>query len=205
MPPSPPSQGLHFPATRRNREPIRAALKDVLPASGTVLEIASGSGEHAAYFAPGFSRLTWQPTDPVAAHRDSIAAHAETAAATNIRPPLDLDVMAPPWPVRSADAIIAINLIHVAPWEVFLGLLDGAADCLSAGAPLFLYGPFMRDGVHTAPSNEAFDRSLRAQNPTWGVRDLTEMAIAAKARGLPLDRVIEMPANNLGVVFRKTG
>lgn len=203
MPPSPPPPALNFPATRRNREPIRAALESVLPESGIVLEIASGSGEHTAYFAPFFGGLTWQPSDPEAAHRDSIAAHAAATGAANIRPPLTLDVTMRPWPVRSADAILAINLIHIARWDVSLALLDGAAGCLSPGAPLFLYGPFMRDGAHTAPSNDAFDRGLRAQNPAWGVRDLTAVTAAAEESGLALDRAIEMPANNLGVVFRK--
>jgi len=198
-----PPAALHFPATRRNREPIRAALAEVLPASGTVLEIASGSGEHAAWFAPLFPDLTWQPTDRDPTLLASIAAHAAAAGAANLAPPLALDVADRPWPVSAADAAVAINLIHIAPWGICLALLAGAAAVLPPGAPLFLYGPFRRGGRHTAPSNEAFDRSLRAQDPAWGVRDLEAVAAAAEAEGFRLDRVIEMPANNLGVVFRK--
>lgn len=204
MPAAPPTAALHFPATRRNREPIRAALAEILPASGTVLEIASGSGEHAAYLAPFFPQLTWQPTDHDPTLLASIAAHAEAAGAANLAPPLPLDVGERPWPVAAADAVVAINLIHIAPWQVCLDLLAGAAAILVPGAPLFLYGPFRRGGRHTAPSNEAFDRSLRHQDPAWGVRDLDDVATVAVAEGFRLDRVIEMPANNLGVVFRRT-
>jgi SAM-dependent methyltransferase len=199
-----PPAALHFPATRRNREPIRAALADVLPASGTVLEIASGSGEHAAYLAPFFPDLTWQPTDRDPALLASIAAHAAAAGVANIAPPLPLDVADRPWPVAAADAVVAINLIHIAPWQTCLDLLAGAATVLSPGAPLFLYGPFRQGGRHTAPGNEAFDRSLRQQDPAWGVRDLDAVAAAAASEGFKLDPVIAMPANNLGVVFRRT-
>jgi len=198
-----PPAALHFPATQRNREPIRTVLAEVLPASGTVLEIASGSGEHAAYLAPFFPRLTWQPTDHDPTLLASIAAHAAAAGAANLAPPLALDVADRPWPVKAADAVVAVNLIHIAPWGICLDLLAGAAAVLPSGGPLFLYGPFRRSGRHTAPSNEAFDRSLRHQDPAWGVRDLEAVEEAATSVGLRLDRVIEMPANNLGVVFRK--
>jgi hypothetical protein len=169
-----------------------------------VLEIASGSGEHAAYFATHFGNLTWQPSDRDPTLRASIAAHADAAAATNVAPPLAIDVGDRPWPIDAADAVIAINLIHIAPWQACRDLLTGAAAVLPPGGPLFLYGPFKREGRHTAPSNEAFDRSLRQQDPAWGVRDLEDVEAAAAASGFRLDRVIELPANNLGVVFRKT-
>jgi hypothetical protein len=197
------SDALHFPATTRNREPIRAVLEDVLPPSGTVLEIASGSGEHAAYFAPHFPGLTWQPSDREPALLASIAAHAEVSGAANIARPVLLDVCKKPWPVTAADAVIAINMIHIAPWRAGLDLLAGAGAILPAGGPLVLYGAFRRAGEHTAPSNEAFDRSLRAQDPAWGVRDLETVEAAAGDEELRLDAVVEMPANNLIVVFRK--
>jgi hypothetical protein len=203
MPAAPPTAALHFPATQRNREPIRSALADVLPATGTVLEIASGSGEHAAFLAPFFENLTWQPSDRDPTLLASIAAHAAASGAANIAPPVAIDVGDRPWPITAAVAVVAINLIHIAPWQVCLDLLAGAAAILPAGGPLFLYGPFRRDGRHTAPSNEAFDRSLRHQDPAWGVRDLADVEAAAAFEGFRLDRVIEMPANNLGVVFRK--
>lgn len=197
-----PAAGLHYPATRRNREPIRAALAQILPRSGLVLEVASGSGEHAVYFARHFPELTWQPSDRDPTLIASIQAHAAASGAKNIRPPVPLDVQACPWPVTAADAVIAINLIHIAPWGVCLALMAGAAKILPPGGPLFLYGAFKRGGQHTAPSNDAFDRTLRTQDPSWGVRDLDEVAAAARSHDLVLDVVIEMPANNLGVVFR---
>lgn len=198
------SDALHYPATTRNREPIRAVLDDVLPPSGTVLEVASGSGEHVAYFAPLFRGLTWQPSDRESALLASIAAHAEASGAANIAPPIRLDVCVKPWPVTGADAVLAINMIHIAPWQDSLDLLASAAAILPPGGPLVLYGAFKRGGRHTAPGNEAFDRSLRAQDPAWGVRDLEAVEAAAAAAGLRRDAVVAMPANNLIVVFRKT-
>lgn len=196
-----PPSALHFPATRRNREPIRDALLDILPASGTVLEIASGSGEHVIFFAGAFPHLTWQPSERESTLLASISAHIEAAGLANVAPPLSIDVARQPWPITAADAVICINMIHIAPWSACGQLFTGARPILPAGAPLYLYGPFMRDGRHTAPSNVAFDRSLRAQDPSWGIRDLDDVAAAAK--GFALDRIIEMPANNLSVVFRK--
>lgn len=194
---------LHYPATLRNRGPIRDALREILPETGVVLEIASGSGEHTAYFAPQFRTLDWQPTDGDDTLLASIAAHAGAGGAKNIRPPLRLDVMDPAWPVEAADAILAINMIHVAPWNACLALISGAGRILPAGGPLILYGPFARGGRHTAASNAAFDRSLRHQNRAWGVRDLDDVTAAARPHGLRLDRVIDMPSNNFSVVFRK--
>lgn len=201
MPSALPPAALHFPATRRNREPIRRALQDVLPASGTVLEIASGSGEHAAYFAGAFPHLKWHPSERESTLLASISAHAGAAGLENVAPPLTIDVARQPWPVATVDAVICINMIHIAPWSACGQLFSGARPILPAGAPLYLYGPFMRGGRHTAPSNAAFDRSLRAQDPTWGIRDLDD--VAAAGEGFALDRVVEMPANNLSVVFRK--
>lgn len=203
---SPPDARLFYPATERNRGPILAVLERVLPPAGTVLEIASGSGEHAAFLAPRFPGLVWQPSDPEPACLASIAAWAETARTSNLRPPLALDVTAADWgeaeeiPIA---AILCINMIHISPWRAAEGLLAGAGRLLPAGAPLYLYGPFMRQGRHTAPSNAAFDQSLRAENPDWGVRNLETVAEAAAAAGLALDQVVEMPANNLSVVFRR--
>jgi hypothetical protein len=197
--------GLHFPATQRNREPILAVLARVLPPAGIVLEVASGSGEHAAYFAARLPAIVWQPSDRDPTLLASIAAHACASGAPNIRPPVRLDVGDDPWPVGAAGAVVAINMLHVAPWSACLALLQGAAQVLSAGGPLVLYGPFMSGGRHTAPSNDAFDRSLRGQDPSWGVRDLEAVAEAAETASLVLDEAVAMPANNFSVIFRKGG
>lgn len=194
----------HAPATLRNREPILAVLDRVLPEAGLVLEIASGTGEHATYFASRLPGLTWQPTDRDAAALDSIAAWTAERAATNVLPPLLLDVCASVWPVGSADAMFCANMIHIAPWEAALGLLRGAGRILPAGGVLVLYGPFMIDHRHTAPSNAAFDDSLRARDPAWGVRDLGEVSEVARTHGLQLLERIEMPANNLTIVLERT-
>ncbi len=194
---------LHFPATARNRDPILEVLRRLLPSDGLALEVASGSGEHTAYFAPDFPALTWQPSDRDPGVLPSIAAHAEASGASNINAPLHLDVMDWPWPIRSANAVLAINMIHIAPWIACEALIGGAGRILTTDGLLFLYGPFMRDGRHTAPSNASFDRSLRQQDPDWGVRDLDMVALRADAAGLTLESVDEMPANNLCVAFRK--
>jgi hypothetical protein len=175
----------------------------VLPAAGTVLEIASGSGEHAVFFADALPDLMWQPTDPDPDNRTSIRAWIAETGVTNVTAPADLNAAARAWPVTHADAIVCINMIHISPWAATLGLLAGAARTLPTAAPLYLYGPYLRNGRHTAPSNEDFDQSLRAQNSEWGVRDLDEVSEAAAQAGLTLAEVIEMPANNLSVVFRR--
>jgi SAM-dependent methyltransferase len=178
-------------------------LRDVLPASGTVLEIAAGTGEHAVHFAGALPGLNWQPSDPSADARASIAAWSRSAALPNLLPPLELDAAAPTWPVDAADAIVCINMIHISPWEATQGLLRGASRVLAAGSVLYLYGPYRRAGHPIEPSNAAFDKSLKARDPRWGLRDLGAVEACASACGLALERVIEMPANNLSVVFRK--
>ncbi|MGZ3422035.1 MAG: DUF938 domain-containing protein [Polyangiales bacterium] len=191
----------HAPATHRNREPIFAVLSRVLPAGGHVLEIASGSGEHAAYFASRLPAVTWQPSDVDLESRASIDAHCEGIA--NVRPALELDVRREPWPIRAVDAIVCINMIHIAPWQACVALMEGASQRLPPRGVLFLYGPYRRAGVHTAPSNEAFDASLRSRDASWGVRDLEDVTRTAERQELVLDETIEMPANNLSLVFRR--
>jgi SAM-dependent methyltransferase len=190
-------------ATQRNREPIFAVLERVLPERGLVLEIASGTGEHAAFFAPRLPALTWQPTDRDPQLLDSIAAWRSEAGADNLRAPLLLDVRAPTWPVEHADAIVCINMIHIAPWAACEALLDGAARVLRPDGVLYLYGPYQKAGHHTSPSNQAFDEGLRRRDPAWGVRDVDEVARAATRRGLQLREEIPMPNHNLSVVFRR--
>ena len=194
---------LTAPAVARNRDPILAVLREVLAAPGTVLEIASGSGEHAVHFASALPHLVWQPTDPDAQALRSIAAHAAQAQLPNLLPPLELDAAAPAWPLTRADAVVSINMIHIAPWRAAVGLMAGAGRLLPPGAPLYLYGPYRRHGRHTAPSNADFDESLKARDPEWGVRDLDEIAELADRHGLALERTVAMPANNLSVVFRR--
>ena len=192
---------LYAPAVARNREPILDVLRTVLPAHGTVLEIASGSGEHVVYFARHLPQLTFQPSDPDQDALRSIAAWSAEAGGRNILPQILLDAAAPAWPVAAADAIICINMIHISPWAATVGLMRGAAALLPAGAPLYLYGPYKQGDVHTAPSNEAFDASLRARDSRWGVRDLGEVAALAAEAGFSPPTTIQMPANNLSVLF----
>ena len=186
------------PATARNREPIRDVLARVLPASGVVLEIASGTGEHGVFMAAAFPHIEWQPSDPDEVALASIAAWRAEAALPNLRAPVRLDVRDAAWP--AANAIACINMIHISPWEATLALFAGAARTLAAGELLFTYGPYRFDGV-TAPSNEDFDRSLRSRNPAWGVRDVADLRAAAN--GLTLVETIAMPANNHSLVFRR--
>jgi SAM-dependent methyltransferase len=196
---------LYRPHVARNREPILDALRRVLPARGLALEVASGSGEHAVYFAERLPSLFWQPTDPDADAIASIAAHRAAVGTPNLLPPLQLDVHAERWPVDRADAVICNNMIHIAPWSACEGLIAGAARVLPAGGILYLYGPYKIDGRHTAPSNEAFDADLRARNPQWGIRDLGEVQALADRHGFALAETVPMPANNLSVIFRRNG
>lgn len=195
------SRRRHAPATLRNREPIAAVLADELPAIGLVLEVASGSGEHCAFLAERFPRLQWQPSDPDA---DALASIADWCAdLPNVLSPLTLDAADDAWPIGAADAILCINMVHISPWQATLGLMAGAGRLLAPGAPLFLYGPYRQRGVPTAESNEGFDVSLRTRNPVWGLRHVEDVSAAAVARGLTLDRIVAMPANNLSLVFRR--
>ena len=194
------------PAAERNRAPILAVLKDILPETGLVLEIASGTGQHAAAFAKAFPKLTWQPSDPTPHARASIDAWRQVTQAENLLPPMDLDTARPDWERAIEEppaAILCINMIHIAPWAACAGLIRGSGCLLPAGGPLYLYGPFRRGGGHTAPSNAAFDRALRAENREWGVRDLEAVAELAEAAGLQQERSVAMPANNLSVVFQR--
>lgn len=191
------------PAAARNRDPILAVLRGVLPEAGTVLEIASGSGEHSLHFARALPELVFQPSDPNPEARSSIAAWAAESGLANLRPPLALDAASPPWEMTAADAVLCINMIHISPWAATEGLMRGAAAILSPGAPLYLYGPYRRAGIPTAPSNEAFDRDLRGRDPAWGLRELEAVAALAAAEGFSGPAVTEMPANNLSVVFRR--
>ncbi len=191
------------PATQRNRDPILAVLREVLPAQGLVLEVASGSGEHAVHFATAFPNLTFQPSDPDPAALASIDAWASESALPNLRPAIRLDAMAPRWPVTQADAILCINMIHISPWAATEGLVRQAGQLLPAGGPLYLYGPYRQHDVPLAASNAVFDDSLRRRNPKWGLRELEAVAELARAAGFGEPAVTAMPANNLSVVFRK--
>ncbi|WP_454766955.1 DUF938 domain-containing protein [Cupriavidus campinensis] len=191
------------PATERNREPILGVLRQVLPATGTVLEIASGTGQHAVHFAAALPGITWQPSDPDATWRESITAWTAHAGLSNVLPPLAIDVRAEPWGIDAVAAIVCINMIHISPWAATEALFAGAGSRLGPGGVLFLYGPYRRDGAHTAPSNAAFDAQLRAADAEWGVRDMEAVIALGAAQGMACDAPIPMPANNFSLVFRK--
>jgi SAM-dependent methyltransferase len=191
------------PSAARNRGPLLDVLERVLPQKGLVFEVASGTGEHVMHFARHLPDLTWQPSDPDAIARASIAAWIAAEPLANIRAPLAFDVTSAAWPVERADAVLCINMIHISPWSATEALLRGAARILPPGGVLFLYGPYKRNGRHTAPSNEAFDQDLRRRNPEWGVRDLATVEKAASAYGFRLSHTVEMPANNLSVAFAR--
>lgn len=201
MPGDDSAQRKHAPATLRNREPIAEVLREELPATGKVLEVASGSGEHCAFFAGLFRGNVWQPSDPDPGALGSIASWC--AGLHNALPPLALDATAAHWPVDAADAVLCINMAHISPWDATLGLVAGAARLLAKGAPLILYGPWRREGVETASSNEAFDASLKARDPRWGLRRVEDLDAAAGARGFARTRLVEMPANNVMLVYRR--
>ena len=194
---------LFAPAVARNREPLLAVLDRVLPRQGLVLEVASGSGEHAAYFARAMPRLRWQPSDPDPRARASIAAFCAEAGLPNLLAPLDLDAAAPRWPVEAAAAVLCVNMIHIAPWSAARGLMAGAERVLPPLGVLCLYGPYKEAGRHTAASNAAFDADLRARDQHWGVRDLEEVAALARRHGFAHEESVVMPANNLSLVFRR--
>jgi SAM-dependent methyltransferase len=193
----------HAPATLRNRQPILDVLRRILPARGTALEVASGSGEHAVQFAAAFPGLTWQPTDREPDALASIEAYRQSTALPNLRPALLLDAATAAWPVDTADAILCINMIHISPWAATEGLLAGAARLLPPGGVLYLYGAYRIDRRHTADSNRQFDEYLRAQNPAWGVRDLGDIIELAARHRLRHDETVPMPSNNLSVIFHR--
>ena len=191
------------PATHRNLPVLRAELTRVLPDTGTVLEVASGTGQHVCALAQAFPHLRWQPSDPDPDARASIAAWTAHERRENVAAPLALDVRAAGWPLTRADAVLCVNMAHIAPWEATIGLLEGAWRVLPPTGPLVLYGPWHVGGRPTAPSNAAFDESLRARDPAWGVRAIEDLLMAAVARGFALTRVEAVPANNLVIVLRR--
>lgn len=193
----------HAPAAGRNREPIAAVLTEELPAAGLVLEVASGTGEHAVHFARTFPHLSWQPSDPDPAARDSIVTWREDEGLANLMPPLDLNAADPAWPIERADAVLCINMAHISPLAATEGLVAGAARLLAPGAPLILYGPWLEADVETAPSNLAFDADLKARCPEWGMRQVEWLDGLAGAAGFRRTRRMAMPANNLTLVYRK--
>ncbi|RTL87307.1 MAG: DUF938 domain-containing protein [Hyphomicrobiales bacterium] len=194
---------LKAPSDARNREPILTVLRQLLPPRGVVLEIASGSGEHAAFFAESLPHLVFYPSDPDAAACRSIAAWSQSLGLGNFRAPLTLDAREVDWPIDAADAILCINMIHISPWSTTEGLLKGAARLLQSNAPLYLYGLYRRAGVETAPSNVDFDEWLKTKDPAFGLRDLEAVAACALHYGFRRPAVAEMPANNLSVIFRR--
>lgn len=193
----------HAPATLRNRETILAVLRRILPASGTLLEIAAGTGEHAAFFAADLSEIAWQPSDGDPDALASIDAWRKDSGCSNLLPSLLLDASRSIWPVGTVDAVFSANMIHIAPWATCIGLLDGCRRHLAPGGLLVLYGPYRIDGMQSAPSNEAFDRDLRARDPRWGLRDLEAVEREAADRGLVLVETVAMPANNFTLVFHR--
>ena len=190
------------PAALRNREPIAEVLADWLPDRGLVLEVASGTGEHAAYFARRFPHLEWQPSDIHPDALGSIEAHRRETALANLRSPVVIDASASDWPIDRADAVLSINMVHISPWSSALGLIEGAARLLAPGAPLILYGPWLSDAIETVPTNLAFDADLKERDPEWGLRRVEDFAAAAAKRGLTFHDRRSMPANNLMLLFR---
>ncbi len=199
------SENLRFssPSALRNREPIWNILKTVLPESGTMLEIASGSGEHAIHYAARLPNLIWQPSDPSERARVSITAWSHEEGLENLLPPLDIDVTSEIWPIDRADAMLAINMVHISPWIATEGLIKGAGKLLPTGGPLILYGPYKQEGREFVDSNAEFDAWLRSQNADWGIRQLEEVADLALQAGLSLSSIVDMPANNLCVIFKR--
>lgn len=191
------------PATARNRDPILAVLREVLPLSGRVLEVASGTGEHAVHFAAALPDLLWQPSDPDAGARTSIAAWRADGGPENLLDPVALDAASSDWPETPVEAVVCINMIHISPWASTEGLMKGAARVLESGRPLVLYGPYRRADRALEPSNAAFDEDLKRRDPSWGLRSVDDVRACALDHGLAFDQLVEMPANNLILVFRK--
>ena len=197
------SQHWYSPAAERNKEPILRVLRQVLPDTGLVLEIASGTGQHIKHFAQALPKLTWQPSEADSRLCGVISQMLAEDQLANIKTPIELDVMQQPWPISSAAAILNFNMIHISPWTATEALLEGTGKVLTSNGMLILYGPYKRFGQHTAPSNERFDTSLKAQNPHWGVRDLEEVKKLAETNGLKFTELFEMPSNNFCVIFHK--
>jgi hypothetical protein len=193
----------HAPATERNKVPILDVIRPLFPAGSLVLEIASGTGEHAVFFGASLPEVIWQPSDRDPENLASIEAHRAEAALPNVRAPLTLDATAEAWPIDRADSIVCVNMIHIAPWAACEGLVRGAARVIPAGGALYLYGPFRIGGVLAPESNVAFDASLRARDPAWGVRDFEAVRDLAAAHGFVHEALVPMPANNCSVVFRR--
>ena len=191
------------PAATRNRQPILDVLQPHLPEKGLVLEIASGTGEHVVHYAAARPGLTFQPSDPDAGARASVDDWVRTLGLGNVKPALEIDVTRETWPVERADAVLCCNMIHIAPWEAAVGLVTGAGRLVPSGGLLFLYGPYRRGGRHTAPSNEAFDSDLKRRKPAWGVRDLEAVIELAELHGFSAPEIVEMPANNLSLLFKR--
>jgi len=193
------------PAAERNRRPILDVLRRVLPASGDVLEIASGTGQHVVFFSEHLPTLQWQPSDAAPDALRSIQRWVADEARENLHAPIELDVRWPTWPITKAEAVLCINMIHISPWEATEALFEGAQKILGGGAPLVTYGPYRMHGDHTAPSNASFDESLRARDPRWGVRDIDELGALGERTGFSLDERVAMPANNMTLVWRRQG
>jgi len=191
------------PAAERNRQPILDVLRRMLPPTGLVLEVASGTGQHAIFFSEHLPALQWQPTDASSEALWSIGTRVDESARENLLAPLELDVRSSPWPLTSADALVCINMIHISPWETTEALFHGASNLLAGGCPLITYGPYRFHGEHTAPSNAAFDQSLRSRNARWGVRDLDELLELGGRTGFTLEEQVVMPANNMTLVWTR--
>lgn len=203
---SPPTdERQHSPAAQRNADPILRLLQRHLPERGHVLEIASGTGQHAVHFAGAFPGVTWQPSDVEPSALASIRAWRASDGPANLQPPCELDVTAAEWPITAADAIVCVNLLHIAPWSVTEALMRGAAGLLPLGGRLLIYGPFRVDGQHTAESNARFDADLRARDPSWGIRDIDVVAETGRAQGMRHLETVAMPANNRILVFERAG
>lgn len=200
----PSGKARHFPATTRNRVAIADVLTRILPTSGTVLEIGSGSGEHALYFSGRFPDLIWQPSDPDPLNIQSIQAWAKSAQRPNLRAPLSINASDVLMPIKAVSAVICINVIHISPWDATEGLMRNAANILPPGGPLYLYGPYRINGSHTAESNATFDQSLRQQNCKWGVRDLEAVVSEAETNEMAFVERVVMPANNQSVIFKRS-
>lgn len=192
-----------WPAATRNAEPIVQVLRRVLPTPSSVLEIASGTGQHAAHFCQAMPSIQWQPSDQDPDALPSIDAWRRACGAANCLQPLQLDVCDEEWPIKTADSVFCANMIHIAPWRSCLGLLRGASRVLPSRGALILYGPFREADIETAPTNEAFDQSLKSRDPEWGLRNLEDVQAAAEECGLEFDERVQMPANNLMLVFRR--